>query len=181
MSTIHFVGGEKGGVGKSVVSRLLSQYCLDNKLMYAGLDADQSHSTLSRFYPEYTQAIDLDHFESADRIMELAIEQDVQVVVDLPAQSERFLNRWMEENGVMLPVVSLKMNYKKPARYDDVLRVKTILKSQNSVKIEFDYEIYNEQNQLLTTGYSMLVFVDMKTGRPIVPPKYVSDKINEIL
>ncbi|WP_276667115.1 mobilization protein MobD [Thalassolituus oleivorans] len=100
MSTIHFVGGEKGGVGKSVVSRLLSQYCLDNKMMYAGLDADQSHSTLSRFYPEYTQAIDLDHFESADRIMELAIEQDVQVVVDLPAQSERFLNRWMEENGV---------------------------------------------------------------------------------
>ena len=89
--------------------------------------------------------------------------------------------KWMEENGVMLPVVSLEMNYKKPARYDDVLCIKTILKSQNSVKIEFDYEIYNEQNQLLTTGYSMLVFVDMKTGRPIVPPKYVSDKINEIL
>ncbi|PHX62181.1 MAG: thioesterase [Flavobacteriales bacterium] len=89
--------------------------------------------------------------------------------------------KWMEENGVMLPVVSLEMNYKKPARYDDVLRIKTILKSQNSVKIEFDYEIYNEQNQLLTTGYSMLVFVDMKTGRPIVPPKYVSDKINEII
>jgi acyl-CoA thioester hydrolase len=89
--------------------------------------------------------------------------------------------KWMEDNGVMLPVVSLEMNYKKPARYDDILRVKTILKSQTSVKIEFDYEIYNEQNQLLTTGYSMLVFVDMKTGRPIVPPKYVSDKINEII
>ena len=89
--------------------------------------------------------------------------------------------KWMEDNGVMLPVVSLEMNYKKPARYDDLLRVKTILKSQTTVKIEFDYEIYNEQNQLLTTGYSMLVFVDMKTGRPIVPPKYVSDKINEIL
>ena len=89
--------------------------------------------------------------------------------------------KWMEDNGVMLPVVSLEMNYKKPARYDDLLRVKTILKSQTTVKIEFDYEIYNEQNQLLTTGYSMLVFVDMKTGRPIVPPKYVSDKINEII
>lgn len=89
--------------------------------------------------------------------------------------------KWMEENGVMLPVVSLEMNYKKPARYDDVLRVKTVLKSQNSVKIEFDYEIYNEQNELLTTGYSMLVFVDMKTGRPIIPPSYVSDKIKNIL
>ena len=89
--------------------------------------------------------------------------------------------KWMEENGVMLPVVSLQMNYKKPARYDDLLRVKTILKSQTSVKIEFDYEIYNEQNDLLTTGYSMLVFVDMKTGRPMVPPSYVTEKIKEFL
>jgi acyl-CoA thioester hydrolase len=89
--------------------------------------------------------------------------------------------KWMEENGVMLPVVSLQMNYKKPARYDDLLRVKTILKSQTSVKIEFDYEIYNEENQLLTTGYSMLVFVDMKTGRPMVPPSYVTEKINQFI
>jgi acyl-CoA thioester hydrolase len=89
--------------------------------------------------------------------------------------------KWMEDNGVMLPVVSLEINYKKPARYDDLLRVKTILKSQTSVKIEFDYEIYNESNQLLTTGYSMLVFVDMKSGRPMLPPTYVSDKIKEII
>ena len=89
--------------------------------------------------------------------------------------------KWMEENGVMLPVVSLQMNYKKPARYDDLLRVKTILKSQTSVKIEFDYEIYNEENNLLTTGYSMLVFVDMKTGRPMVPPSYVTEKISQLV
>src|SRR5690606_1012746 len=47
---------------------------------------------------------------------------------------------------------------------------KWIMKSQTSVKIEFNYEIRNESGDLLTTGYSMLVFVDMKTGRPIVPP-----------
>jgi acyl-CoA thioester hydrolase len=87
---------------------------------------------------------------------------------------------WMEDNGVMLPVVSLTMNYKKPARYDDLLTVKTILKSQTSVKIEFDYEIYNEENELLTTGYSMLVFVNMKTGRPMLPPTYVLEKINAL-
>jgi acyl-CoA thioester hydrolase len=45
----------------------------------------------------------------------------------------------------MLPVVSLNINYKKPARYDDLLTVKTNFKSQSTVKIEFDYEIYNEQ------------------------------------
>jgi acyl-CoA thioester hydrolase len=88
--------------------------------------------------------------------------------------------KWMEQNGVMLPVVSLTMNYKKPARYDDLLTVKTIFKSLSSVKIEFDYEIHNENKELLTTGYSMLVFVDMKSGRPILPPDYVLEKINNL-
>mgnify|MGYP000011019168 CR=1 FL=1 len=88
--------------------------------------------------------------------------------------------KWMEENGIMLPVVSLTINYKKPARYDDLLTVKTILKSQSTVKIEFDYEIYNKSNELLTTGHSMLVFVDMKTGRPISPPEYVKIKLLQI-
>lgn len=79
----------------------------------------------------------------------------------------------MEENGIMLPVVSLTMNYKKPARYDELLTLKTILKNRTSVKIEFDYELYNESNELLTTGNSILVFVDMKTGRPVAPPQYI--------
>jgi len=83
--------------------------------------------------------------------------------------------RWMEENGIMLPVVSLTMNYKKPARYDELLNLKTILKNRTAVKIEFDYELYNESGELLTTGNSILVFVDMKTGKPMVPPQYISD------
>ncbi|OIQ16281.1 MAG: thioesterase [Flavobacterium sp. MedPE-SWcel] len=85
--------------------------------------------------------------------------------------------KFMEENGVMLPVVSLSLNYKKPARYDDLLTVKTIFKKQESVKIEFDYEIYNENGELLTIGNSVLVFVDMKTGRPVAPPNYVKEKL----
>jgi acyl-CoA thioester hydrolase len=88
--------------------------------------------------------------------------------------------KWMEENGIMLPVVSLNINYKKPARYDDFLRVKTVFKSQTSVKIEFDYEIYNEKGELLTIANSILVFVDMKTARPIAPPEYVTDKLLQI-
>jgi acyl-CoA thioester hydrolase len=88
--------------------------------------------------------------------------------------------KWMEDNGIMLPVVSLTMNYKKPARYDDLLTVKTIFKNQTSVKIEFEYEIYNENNELLTTGYSMLVFVDKKTSRPTTPPDYVLEKLKSL-
>ncbi len=88
--------------------------------------------------------------------------------------------KWMEGNGVMLPVVSLTMNYKRPARYDDELTVRTIFKSQQSVKIEFDYEIYNQSNELLTTGSSILVFVDVKTGRPILPPDYIKELLVKV-
>ena len=88
--------------------------------------------------------------------------------------------KWMEENGIMLPVVSLTMNYKKPARYDELLTLKTILKKQTSVRIEFDYELYNEKEELLTTGNSVLVFVDMKTGRPMAPPLYLLELLNRM-
>ena len=88
--------------------------------------------------------------------------------------------KWMEENGIMLPVVSLTMNYKKPARYDELLTLKTSLKNKTSVKIEFDYELYNEAGELLTTGNSILVFVDMKTGRPSAPPTYIFELLNRI-
>ena len=84
---------------------------------------------------------------------------------------------FMEKNGVMLPVVSLTLNYKKPARYDDLLTVRTIFKKQESVRIEFDYEIYSEEGELLTTGNSVLVFVNMKTNRPTLPSDYVLEKI----
>ena len=89
--------------------------------------------------------------------------------------------KWMEENGIMLPVVSLSMNYKKPARYDDLLTVKTLFKKLTSVRIEFDYEIYNEEGELLTIGNSILVFVDTKTGRPVLPPKYVTERLADFV
>ncbi|MDY6812911.1 MAG: division plane positioning ATPase MipZ [Pseudomonadota bacterium] len=101
MSMIHFVGGEKGGVGKSVMARLLSQYFLDHGQRYAALDADRSHATLSRYYAEFTQPLDLERFEEADRIMETALEADCAVLIDLPAQSQRFLQRWIEDNDVL--------------------------------------------------------------------------------
>ncbi len=88
--------------------------------------------------------------------------------------------KWMEDNGIMLPVVSLTMNYKKSARYDELLTLKTILKNRTTVKIEFDYELYNESEELLTTGNSILVFVDMKTGKPVSPPQYIADILNRV-
>lgn len=81
----------------------------------------------------------------------------------------------LEENGIALPIVSMTINYKKPARYDDLLTVVTKFKSQSSVKIEFDCEIRNENDELLTTAQFILVFVSINSGKPISPPKYILD------
>lgn len=83
----------------------------------------------------------------------------------------------LEENGIALPIVSMTINYKKPARYDDLLTVVTKFKSNGTVKIEFDCEIWNETNELLTTASFILVFVDLKTGKSIRPPQYILDII----
>lgn len=83
----------------------------------------------------------------------------------------------MEENGIMLPVVSLHVNYKKSAGYDDLINVKTQLSKTPTAKIEFDYEITNEKGELLSTASTILVFVDMKTGKPTKAPKYIMDII----
>jgi hypothetical protein len=101
MSTIHFIGGEKGGVGKSVMARLCAQYCVDRSLPFLAVDADASHGALVRFYAEYTRSVDLGEYESADQILTLATEQPRRVLVDLPAQSDRLVAAWMKEGGIV--------------------------------------------------------------------------------
>lgn len=83
----------------------------------------------------------------------------------------------MENNGIMLPVLNLNVNYLLPAKYDDLLKLKTTLKKIPSVKIEFDFEIFNQKNELLTTGYTSLVFIDMKRNKPTRCPQNLLDRI----
>jgi hypothetical protein len=101
MFRIDFVGGEKGGVGKSVVARLLAQYYIDKNIPFLAMDADSSHGTLLRFYSDYGQSVVLNEFESADQIVQQALDQDKRVLVDLPSQSKKFLDSWLNENGVL--------------------------------------------------------------------------------
>ena len=102
MSTIHFVGGEKGGVGKSVVARLLAQYRIDHELPFIGFDTDKSHGSLLRFYSDYAAATIIDDYESLDTIIETASAQPEQrILVDLAAQTHQPLARWLDESGVL--------------------------------------------------------------------------------
>ena len=83
----------------------------------------------------------------------------------------------MEESGIMLPVISLRVKFKKSARYDDVIKGKTQLVKIPSATIEFDYEILNDKNEILATGNTSLVFIDINRNRPTRCPQYILDKL----
>ncbi|MCU0440966.1 MAG: acyl-CoA thioesterase [Bacteroidia bacterium] len=84
----------------------------------------------------------------------------------------------LEKAGVMMPVVQLVMNYKKPATYDELLTIRTSLKTLPTVKIVLDYEVFNEVGEFLSSGSSTLVFVDMKTQRPVKCPAELYEKFS---
>ena len=83
----------------------------------------------------------------------------------------------MEENNIILPVISLQCTFKKSAEFDDEITVKTTLKKIPSVKIEFEYEITNQKNELLTTGYTVLAFLNKATKKPMRCPEYILEKL----
>jgi acyl-CoA thioester hydrolase len=83
----------------------------------------------------------------------------------------------MEDNGVMLPVYTCTIKYLKSALYDDLLVIKTTIKELPSVRISFDYEIYNQHNELINTANTVLVFINKSTNKPCIAPKAFLEKI----
>jgi acyl-CoA thioester hydrolase len=76
----------------------------------------------------------------------------------------------LEASGVMMPVLENHSRFIAPARYDELLRIRTTVKEKPGVRIRFFYEIYNEGNKLINEGETLLVFIDMKTNRPCKAP-----------
>ena len=79
----------------------------------------------------------------------------------------------MEINGIILPVVSINLTFIKSALYDDILTIHTFLKKEPMVKIEFNYEIKNQLDELICTGNSVLAFIDTKNMKPTRCPDYL--------
>ena len=84
----------------------------------------------------------------------------------------------LENRGIILPVISLSFNFIKPAKYDDILIISVFLKKNPLVKIEFDYEIVNQNKEKISTGNSVLAFMDRKTNKPTKCPNYILEKLN---
>lgn len=79
--------------------------------------------------------------------------------------------RSFEESGIMMPVLELRSKFIKPARYDDLITVRTILPELPTARIHFDYELFNEEGTLINIGHTKLVFIDMESNRPCKPPR----------
>lgn len=85
----------------------------------------------------------------------------------------------MEKSGIMLPVISLQIDYKNSAFYDDLLTLKTTLLEPPTVRIKFQYELKNQSEVLLAVGRTDLVFMDIKKHKPIRCPNYLLDKLQK--
>lgn len=83
----------------------------------------------------------------------------------------------MEAEGVMLPLLELQSKFLKPAFYNQVLTVKCLVKELPTVRLNVEYEIYNEAEQLINIGKTVLVFVDKQTRKPCQPPKNFMDGV----
>ena len=82
-----------------------------------------------------------------------------------------------EEQGVMMPVLSLQMRYVRPAFYDELLTIRTTLRRLPDQFITFHVEIFNEKNKLINGGSVRLCFVDKKSNKSIFAPDNLIDKL----
>lgn len=81
----------------------------------------------------------------------------------------------LEDMGVMMPVLENHSFFKAPARYDDQLTIRTMIREKPGVRITFEYDLYNHSGELIHQGRTLLAFADKKTGRPCRPPKVFMD------
>jgi acyl-CoA thioester hydrolase len=83
----------------------------------------------------------------------------------------------LEDKGIMLPVLMYEVKFIKPAFYDDLITIKTMIQKIPGARIDFDYEIYSENNVLLTSAHTTLVFIQSKTMKPCPAPAEIIEKL----
>jgi len=100
VQSLNFIGGEKGGVGKSVTARLLAQYFIDKNHPFTAFDTDRSHNSFTRFYAGHASPVVVDGYEGLDQIINtfddtFTPRTDRSVIVDLAAQTAAPIARWI--------------------------------------------------------------------------------------
>ena len=85
----------------------------------------------------------------------------------------------IEKRGIWLPVSEYKIKYLKPAFYDEILEIHTYVRKVPGVKIEFEYEIYNDSKQKITEASTTLFFLDATTNKVSRCPDFLMELIQK--
>lgn len=85
--------------------------------------------------------------------------------------------RDLESRGILLPVVKMVVKFNRPAAYDELITIRTILRTIPTARITFFYEIYNEAGDLINEAEVQLVFTDSTSRKPVRPPKDLLDAL----
>lgn len=85
----------------------------------------------------------------------------------------------VEEWGFQLPLIDLYTKFIKPAKYDDVININTLLITESPAVIKFEY-LLSVENQIVTTGYTRHVFIKTDGNKPVKPPQFFLDIVNSI-
>ncbi len=85
----------------------------------------------------------------------------------------------LEEMGIGMPVIEMKTNFIMPAKYDEKLVVNIKIPELPKLKITFFYEIFNDKNELINTGETILTFINLLTGKPKRVPSIMKDKLSK--
>lgn len=85
----------------------------------------------------------------------------------------------LEDNGILMPVLSLQIKYIRPAFYDDLLTIKTEIRDMPDSRIRFYHEIFNDQEVLINMGQVELVFVNAHSKKPCKCPEYIRNILQE--
>ena len=87
----------------------------------------------------------------------------------------------LEDKGIQMPMLDMKIKYLRPAHYDDLLTIRTTICEMPAARVSFFYEIFNEAGELLNQGETTLAFIDSKTHRPLRPPKEMLEILGGLL
>lgn len=85
----------------------------------------------------------------------------------------------LEQKGILMPVIEVKVNYKKPAGYDEPLYVSAQLKEIPETRVTYLFEVKNEQYEIVCCGHTIVVFVDKESRKPLWAPAFLCDALKK--
>jgi acyl-CoA thioester hydrolase len=83
----------------------------------------------------------------------------------------------LELSGIMMPVSEYSIKYKRPCKYDELLRIEVVIKEMPAARIRFYYSTFNEQNELANEAYTELFFMDAHQ-RPVRAPEMLTNALD---